>query len=233
VQNLDSLKQNRLLKSQFGEDEHLLEWFNGYCNGTYLEMGALNGMYLSNTYVFNKALDWKGFLVELSPKMYQDLLQNRPNELATANAAVCDQAREVHYYHKERNGAVSAVWEFSSEEHRNKWWKGVTLNDTTAIECVPLSDLLRQHFGDDKLFFDFFSLDIEGAEYTALSTLDFDRVGFGVILVEANIKTSQMRNLAMQLHLESHGYRFLEQIDRNLWFVNKDFSQIYKDIVGV
>ena len=39
------------LKSQQREDMELLQIFPGFCNGTYIEMGALNGIRFSNTYM--------------------------------------------------------------------------------------------------------------------------------------------------------------------------------------
>ena len=41
-------------KSQSEEDEKLLGWFRTMCGGTYLELGGLDGVLYSNSYVFNK-----------------------------------------------------------------------------------------------------------------------------------------------------------------------------------
>jgi len=41
-------------KSQSQEDEKLLGWFQTMCGGTYLELGGLDGVTYSNSYVFNK-----------------------------------------------------------------------------------------------------------------------------------------------------------------------------------
>ena len=41
-------------KSQSQEDEKLLGWFQNFCGGTYLELGGLDGVKYSNSYVFNK-----------------------------------------------------------------------------------------------------------------------------------------------------------------------------------
>lgn len=124
-------------------------------------MGALNGKTFNNSFVFNKAFQWRGLLVELLPDKYQDLVQNRPNELAIVNAAVCDKHQTVHYYHNARLPHVSGAWEFAADSFRQQWWKSVTIRQTTPIECSPLWDLLQKHVPDQH-FFDFFSVDIEG-----------------------------------------------------------------------
>merc|ERR1712032_1523451 len=80
-------------KSQHEEDRVLLQWFNGLCSGTYLEMGALDGVTYSNSYFFNRVLNWTGLLVELGPHHFVRLKENRPHELAVVHAGVCDVER--------------------------------------------------------------------------------------------------------------------------------------------
>ena len=67
----------------------------------------------------------------------------------------------------------------------------------THILCTNLSSV-----------FDFFSLDVEGAEMSVLESIDFERTAFGVILVEAD-EHNEMKNLAMRQFLELRGYTFL------------------------
>mmetsp|Transcript_24631 Transcript_24631/g.37329 ORF Transcript_24631/g.37329 Transcript_24631/m.37329 type:complete len:197 (-) Transcript_24631:458-1048(-) len=78
-----------MLMSQSEEDEELLYvyGFDQICGGTYLEMGGLDGRMFSNSYVFHKALDWKGVLVEASPSNYAKMIEERPNEIAMSMQA--------------------------------------------------------------------------------------------------------------------------------------------------
>lgn len=216
-------------KSQFLEDHTLLQWFNGLCHGTYLEIGGLDGVKFSNSYFFNKApgMNWKGVLVELGPKNFAELQRNRPNEIATVHAAVCDEARTVHFVEIENEPEVSGVWEFASKSFRDdhRWWKDLKLEDMTPISCSPLKDILSSHVGET-YYFDFFSLDIEGGELAALQSLDFEKVGFGIILVECD-GHNELKNLALRALLEDNGYRHLMDRDRSCWFYNHDFASIY------
>ena len=50
-------------KSQSEEDKKLMQWFGNLCEGSYIEMCALDGIQYSNSHVFNKALQWKGVLI--------------------------------------------------------------------------------------------------------------------------------------------------------------------------
>jgi Methyltransferase FkbM domain len=149
---LSDLRDQKLLQSQSREDEHLLQYFNGLCGGTYLEMGALDGVTFSNSYVFHKsALNWTGLLIELAPRNFARLKKNRPHDI-TVHAAVCSPRRMVHYYqhpHKSLK-ALSGVYEFASESFRTTFWTDLDPTDTSfqgtkEIECIPLQDIIQEH----------------------------------------------------------------------------------------
>ena len=84
-------------QSQSNEDRVLVEIFKDMCKGTYVELGALDGIRFSNTYVFHQDLEWQGVLVELSPANYVNLKANRKHELAVVNAGICDTEKIVHH----------------------------------------------------------------------------------------------------------------------------------------
>ena len=217
------------LHSQQQEDKTLLQWFNGLCNGTYIEMGALDGLRYSNTYMFNQVFHWRGVLIELSPPNYNKLVKNRPNEIATVHAAVCANKGTVHWY---KSGATttSGIWEFTAESYRKQWWKNATFNDTIPIECSPLRDILEKH-APTHSFFDVFTLDVEGAELEVLQSLDFEKVGFGMIVVE-NDGHDARKDKAVRTLLEANGYRYLQRLGNNDIMVNKEFDSIYMNLVA-
>lgn len=226
-----SAKQH--LKSQSGEDVVLLKWFNGLCEGTYFEMGALDGVLFSNTYFFNRMLQWKGLLVELSPRNYAKLKVNRPEELAVVNAAVCDDQQLLHFYDgPTADSPVYGIWEFSAESFRERWWPGVTLQDTTEVTCRPLheimaTDLMNGATTQQQLYyFDFMSLDCEGCELTAVQSIDWTNTAFGVILVESD-RHNERKNLALRMFLQSLGYVYKDTVERSDWFVHPQFHLIY------
>jgi Methyltransferase FkbM domain len=217
------------VRSQDGEDLILLNWFKGLCHGTYLEMGALDGITFSNSFLFNKLYSWKGLLIEISPTMYLNITQNRPYEIATINAGVCKEAVTLHFV--ETKGAVSGIWEYAAPGFRNQWWPGITLSspEVTPVQCTPLQDIIGEHIGPTA-FFDFFSLDVEGAELDVLMSIDFETVGFGVVLIEQDGHSGR-KDMAVRSFMESHEYFFLREEARSGWYVNKQFWDIYKDVM--
>lgn len=217
-----------MLMSQEKEDEELLNryGFDQICGGTYIEMGALDGKTFSNSHVFNKALDWKGVLIEASPANYVDLVLNRQNEIATINAGICGEEKDLHWVSK---GAVGGFIEFAAESYKERWWTQEDIQNAKLIRCKKLKDVLFETVGDN-FHFDFFSLDVEGAEYDALMSLDFDAVSFGVILVESDLH-NQLKNFAVRQLLTSNGYTFTADFHSSYWFVNNNFGTIYQDLL--
>jgi hypothetical protein len=217
-------------KGQNKEDDKLLTIFNGLCGGTYLEMGALDGIRYSNTHVFNKELGWKGLLIEAGPTSFHQLMQNRPNELALVHAVVCKDGKQTMHYVEQWNHAVNGIWEFASPSFRERWWKGLTIEQTTPIQCMPLRSLIEENFVGSPAYFDIFSLDVEGGEFEVLKSLDFSKAAFGIVLVEADHRNLR-KNMAVRAILERNGYTFWEHTENSQWFFNKDFDTIYQDVV--
>ena len=68
--------------SQGGEDSTVFNHFFSQplkCGGTFVEMGALDGLTLSVSLFFERHLNWKGLLIEANPLNYELVVKNRPN----------------------------------------------------------------------------------------------------------------------------------------------------------
>ena len=53
--------------SQLGQDLKVLEFYNNKLDGFFIEIGASDGINLSNTYLLEKNHNWKGICVEPIP----------------------------------------------------------------------------------------------------------------------------------------------------------------------
>jgi len=209
-------------KSQQGEDAFLWQYFGDMCGGSYIELGALDGITFSNSHIFNRALNWSGVLIEASPTNAALLMGNRPNDTCI-NAAVCQMAGVVHYL---EGGAVGGIWEFMPDSFRNYWHKGKTMSDSIEVPCAPLSEIVRNH--TDQEFFDFLSLDVEGGEFSVIQTIN--TLKFGMVLVEADEHNAR-KNSMVETFLTWRGYiRIHEKLGINQIYINSQFDQIYGDI---
>lgn len=231
-------------KSQFNEDLHLHEhYFHGVCNGTYLEMGANDGVTMSNTYLLNDKFQWRGILIEGSPSNYKALVQSRPNELAVLNNVVCDPSQKsLHFVVRPEMEKVDFQWQAGSNhavdgilEFMPNWYKdmfhsekGGKKRDVREVECTQLSKVFREQ---GVRFVDFFSLDVEGAELSVIKTIDWSQVQFGLIIVEdlrARIGKGTIESVSE--YIQSQGYVYVETYAGSHWLVNRNFRSIYKRI---
>ena len=53
-------------ESQLGQDKYLFENFLKHKNGFFVDVGAHDGVFLSNTFFFENELNWSGVCVEPS-----------------------------------------------------------------------------------------------------------------------------------------------------------------------
>lgn len=214
---LQQMKQ--LSRSQDGEDVYLfLNFFCGVTGGKFLEIGAYDGLLLSNTLAFEQALGWRGVLIEANPDSFRSLVSQRPLAVR-ANAAICHRPRQVHWVNAKN---VGGIWEFMARGFRQKWHPSLDIADpkaTAVIPCYPLSALLAfsgvQHFN-------FFSLDVEGAELEVLKSLVFKQVTFDIILVEAD-EHNTTKTAAIRSFLHEHRYQYLGTTLRSDWFRRRGF----------
>jgi FkbM family methyltransferase len=216
-------------KSQSGEDSRAeTGYFKGLCGGTYMELGALDGIRYSNTYMFKHDLNWKGVLIEADPESFAELQQNRADgEIAVEHMAVCSSQMMVHWV-SGGDAAVRGIWEFMSPEFRTQWHPGLVditpseLSNQPGVTDVPCNTLMSVLENNNVSHIDLLSLDVEGAEVKVLQSVDFSRVSFGLLIIETNDQAAEMKAV-----LEPHGYKHVETFDRSEYFVNANFSDWY------
>lgn len=202
--------------SQSSEDQIAHEsYFSTKTRGVYLELGALDGEFISNTLFFERR-GWRGVLIEANPLLFSKLIHKRPESVGV-NAAVCSHAGTVHFISK---SFVGGIWEFMSEEFRKTYHRTVKQEDLQPIKCLPLGSLLRWL---DVRHIDFFSLDVEGAELEVLRTFDFKHTSVDVIVVEAD-NSNKEKDQAVRELLTAEGFRVTSR-GRNDWFVSAEFAK--------
>jgi hypothetical protein len=71
--------------SQIGQDLEVLRFYNYKKNGFFIEIGASDGILLSNTYLLERNYNWRGICVEPIPSNYELLCKNRPRSFYCNN----------------------------------------------------------------------------------------------------------------------------------------------------
>jgi hypothetical protein len=150
----------------------------GHAPGTYVEIGAFNGMEESNSRFFEACLGWEGLLVEGQPGNYLGVLQNRPFAHKMSFAPSCSAEYE----------RVNKTVQFANYPMANSGLKGhaktYDAKPHVDVPCGPFTPVLEDIFAFANKRINFFSLDVEGSENLVLKTIDFSKVMIDVMMIE-------------------------------------------------
>ena len=217
--------------SQCEEDKQIYEKY--ICklkldNPIYLEMGAMDGIKFSNTYFFEKELNWTGILIEPHPINFKKLCINRPNN-KLYNTLISNYTDEVEftYYETECLSGISGVKStltenniniFYKKNNNNEWMNNMIDNYLKSYFVKPakLSEIIKLS-GYCKI--DFFSLDVEGHELSVLESYDWS-IPINMFLIENNQDTTTINNLLIEKN-----YSIIEMIGSNTLYILNDFKK--------
>ncbi|KAJ3220613.1 hypothetical protein HK099_004150 [Clydaea vesicula] len=211
------------LKAQHGQDKYMYENFfhNLGRPGIFVEFGARNGIAQSNTYFFEKALGWKGLMVEVMEAEYKELVINRPGSL-TVNGAICAKPGSIKFA-VSQIGGWHGIADDITKERKNQNAKIIT------VSCYTLNDVIEKS-GFRRI--DWMSVDTEGSELSVLTAFDFTKVVIDYIQVECLTMEQEKMNGIIQL-MESRGYEFFKSYKvaddtRDLMFRRAQISDLRK-----
>lgn len=171
--------------SQNNEEEIIRRYF-GNNKGTFLDIGANDGITLSNTFALANA-GWKGTLVEASPSAYERLQTCYSNMTGfdLINTAVGSHNGKIvlHDSGEHLGKGDTSLVSTTKEAERDRWLNHV-FNDVTVACCTfQVLQGLTQYRK-----FDFISMDIEGMEMEVLPQMDLKALGCRLLCVEFNGK---------------------------------------------
>lgn len=190
--------------SQLGQDVQVLKFLNNKKNGYFVDIGANDGITLSNTYLLEKNFDWTGICSEPNPQIFNQLLKNRPNSHCNSNA-VYSESNQKLLFSITRDSLFSGITEFIT------LYKEKLVNSSTvSVETISLADLLKKFNAPQSI--DYLSIDTEGSEFEILKNFPFQEYHFKIIHIEHNFLEPN-KSLIQQL-LINNNYYFLED---NKW----------------
>lgn len=173
--------------SQFGEDliiSHLFAQLE-IKKPSYLDIGANEPRYISNTYFFYLKGS-RGVLIEPNPYLYKKLKAFRPNDIVINTGIGFTEIAEADFYvfPNYANG-LSTFSEKEAKHWKNTGMKGlgkIPVEKVIRIPLIPVNKILKKYFRDKAP--NFISLDVEGLDFDILKGLDFNTYQPEVICVE-------------------------------------------------
>ena len=210
-------------KKYFGRnkiDAKLLEYLN-YENGFFVELGANDGLRESNSYYFEKNLNWKGILIEPVSKNFEKCKKNRSYKNFFFNTACVSFSYTKKTVDLIFSDLMTVPINLESdnkifpEKHAKLGEKYLEKNQKIkkiTAEAKTLNEILVS-VNSPKLI-DFLSLDVEGSEIEVLKGINHNLFSFKYILVEC-------RDLEkMKVYLKKFGYDLILDL--------KNFDYLFK-----
>lgn len=204
--------------SQIGQDRFIDNFFDKKENGFFIDIGANEGVRISNTFFLEKDRNWKGICIEPLPIEFKELQKNR----SSINLNVCVSDFEgftdftyvegyanmlsgipdtYHSSHKER--ILGEVNHFGGKIHNIK---------------VPVRKLqsILDEFKIKEI--DFCSIDTEGSEFNIIKSIDFDKTLIKVFIIENNYKETFIEEF-----LSNKGYVLYTKLEWDDVFIKKEY----------
>jgi len=188
-------------------------------HGTYIEIGANDGLAQSNTWWLERDRGWSGLLIEPALNRFLDLVRNRGSENSFACTACLSPDHD--------GGHVDLIYADLMSTSDTQGLLGVEpaqhTQDSVSVGqqvrfSAPVTTLssLIDVFGLP-CYFDFLSVDVEGAELHVLRGLDASRHRVKHLLVET-------RDLgSVKDHLAGVGYEYVTDLSHHdFLFVDRE-----------
>lgn len=198
---------------QNGEDYLLCHFFGFKKDGFFLDIGAHDGVALSNTKSFEEQ-GWTGICVEPIPQVFAACREARKR---VVNAACVGGPQRDVELRVDRSGLFAGVR--TDEDHAarlyREWEDGDPGFETIAVPAMRAAELITP---DDPAI-DFASIDVEGSEIDVLEGLDLTKNRPRVLLLEALTDADRE---ALDAYLSDFGYRRARSVYWNHFYVTNE-----------
>jgi FkbM family methyltransferase len=184
-------------QAQLLQDLWVLFELAGKRDGYFVEFGAADGKYLSNTFMLEKNFGWSGALSEPNPAWHEALHKNR--NVFISRQCIAARSHETVRFNQTPMPEYSTIDRYTAADLHADARRG---GQVIEVETLSLCDFLQAAGAPRRI--DFLSIDTEGSEYEILSAFDFSQYDIDLITVEHNHTESRK---AIYDLLARHGYR--------------------------
>ena len=153
------------------EDFILYNLFKDKKIGFYIDIGAYDGIDISNTFIFDQ-LGWKGLCFEPHPRHFIDLIKNR-----SKNSICCDIALSDKISDGEKFWLKPRVSTLNPKVKKSDW-------NFIYVKTTTLNEILKSY--EEKI--DFITIDVEGHEQEVLNGFNIKKYLPDIVLIETKAK---------------------------------------------
>jgi FkbM family methyltransferase len=152
-----------------------------------MDVGAHDGVSINNTLYFEKYNNWTGINVEPIKSVYDNLVINRPNNI-NINCAVCNNDGNAEFIcnvgYTEMISGLKDCFDDRHYQHLN--YENELMGSKTTlinINTKKIESICDEH---NIKHINYLSIDVEGAEFEVIKSINFDKVFIDVIGFENN-----------------------------------------------
>ena len=200
-------------KSQLFQDLFVLNELDYLNEGFFIEIGAANGVDLSNTYLLETKFNWNGVVVEPAKIWGEDLTENR-NCTISYDCLYSETGLKIKFLETTKpEFSTLKIDNKSKDVHEAYRLKN---NKTYELNTLSFSDFSTKYNLPKKI--DYLSVDTEGTELDILKSIELNNFDIKLITVEHNFTEKRE---AIYSYLNNHGYeRVLENFSLvDDWYV--------------
>jgi FkbM family methyltransferase len=201
------IKNYKLSHSQIYQDIFVYFFSNVKRKGFFIEIGAADGVNISNTYLLEKKFYWDGIICEPNPVHKLSNLINRKAILDTNIIDYKDFNKKYFYMNDDT---------FNSSINKNKKYK-----KKIYLKTISLNFLLNKYKCPRTI--DYISIDTEGNEYSILRNFNFKKYNVKIFTIEHNFNNSKRKNI-FRIMKKNNYVRVLQNLSyMDDWYIKKDF----------
>jgi len=191
-------------------ENKILEIFNFKKNGYFVDIGAYDGVSISNT-KFLEDLGWDGMCIEPHPNVFKLLTSNR--NCTCINCAIWNENKKVNFLSLSGyTEMLSGIVESYDMRHYGRIQSELNhfggSSEILEVDAKKFEDVVS------KTEIDFLSIDTEGSELQILEQIDFNKYVIKVICVENNFHESKFNDF-----FTSKGYKLYGSVNIDYLYV--------------
>jgi len=206
--------------AQHGEDIFLWNHFGRKADGYFIEVGAHDGVSLSNTYAF-EAIGWKGLLVEANPDVAELCRKNRPESIVAHTAVGAPGQADRIVFHTVSGDEGDEMLSFVNPDDADIERCTRAGKSIRKVE-VPFKtmDSILDELSPEQI--DFVTIDVEGGEMDVLKGFDLARFEPKVVMLENNTGHA---DYPVSRYMERQGYQRFHHIGCNEFYCREQREQ--------
>lgn len=204
---------------QMAEDFFVNLIFENKTDGTYIDVGAHDGVRFSNSFAFAKKLNWKGICVEAHPDYGELCRKNREDERNKVYVLACGNGdMDSVEFSCSHRGSLSTLNpdldEFYSKNYK-EWYTSNTVsekinnftNGKIKVPCKKLDTIIAEN--PECQHIDLMTIDVDGSEQYVFDGFDIKKHAPRVIILEVSTVRSVVEDF-----MKDTGY--IKILDNNL-----------------